>query len=509
MARSLRWLSGCVVVAVVSACITKGDTNITTPPLPEGGAGGQSAGNAGAAGSPSSGAGGGSGAAIGGSGASAKGGATSTSGGAGGSAGKQAAGTGGNAGTGAGTAGTSAQGGAGGASAGSGSGGSGGVAPGTCTFQPASQITSNSSSKRGLSVSTDGTTYFVAWLGQPGGTDKFQYLVSDGLGTAATPTTGAEAKPSGPKGAYVESVYSPTSQRFVALWMDHLGGDAYPRIQLVKPDGVADDATLATGLGSFISNDADGRHRLALSGTTFLVSYYFCAGGAGDCPNFASHPTFNNQPYMFLNDPTLVGSSPGLVYGIDPKFEAQRMDQTVPYADGESQTSGFLVLSLGTNGPRLAKITPPEKVKQPVDFEPIGMANINAETRIAWDGEALVAFSYGPGSGATQGQALRQERFTLLGTRTLEAKIDLPPVRPASIHVADATVSVLATDGAAIYFLQRMRTGEEILAPQIVGSGDTVAQAFLFRDASGFVAFWLAKKGGLEQVFSTRILCSP
>lgn len=503
MARTKAWFRVALLVVGVSACISKGDTNITTEPIPEGGAGGSSGG----AGSIGAGAGGTTSGTSGSAGTTSSAGTSGSAGAASGAAGGKGGttGKGGTGGTGGGEVGGGGQSGSGATN-----GGSAGAPAGSCAFQEASQLTVNASSKRGLSVSTDGTAHFVTWLGQPGGADKWQYFMSDGSGAPGVPITGDAVKPGGPNGAYIESIYSAKTQRFVALWMDHADSYAYPQVRRVKADGTQDDTATASGLGSFISNDAAGRHRLALANDTFLLSYYFCPMGGGDCSNLPANPTFHGQPYMFMGEQTLAGSSPGLVYGEVPKFEGQRIGQTVAFNDSESQTSGFLLFSDGSSGPRLTRVVLGEKPQGPVGFEPAGNgSNINAETRIAWDGEALVAFSYGAGSGLTGGQALRQERFTLLGKRTLEAKIDIKPVRTVSIHVADSVVSLLATDGSALYFLQRTQSGEEILAPQVVGSGTELTGAYLLRDAGGFVAFWMAKVSNIEQVFSTRIVCTP
>lgn len=487
--RALYRLAALVLLVPLGACISKGDTNITNNPT------GNPAGAGGAGGSAGQDASGSGGSGTGGTGTAGTG--TAGSGVAGGGG---IAGTSGQAGSG--------QAGSGQAGSTSGGGGNGGTETNSkCTLQPSSQVTDSETAKAGLSVSSDGTHYLAAWMGSPSAT-YVQYAMTDGNGAMGTIQTIVEAKPSGQETTYVDTVYSPTSQQFVTVWSDAFGSEVYPRVQFIKPDGGLDGDSTSVDLGAYINFASNGRHHIAVGKEQFLVSYYWCPGGGAGCPNLGGVAAFNNSPYVIMADPSKAISWDKSAAN-DQKLGFGLQLQTLAYTVADIPEDGFLIV-YNDGLWKLGKVSPTGTLLGMPPFEaPNGVSNINQESRFAWDGGGLLAFSYGSGSGSTQGNALRMEKYALTGARTMEKKITIGQVRPTSIDVDADTVSVIATDGSAIYFLQRKKDGTEVLAPEIVATGAGISQAYLLRDASGYVVFWLAKTNGFEQVFSARISCVP
>jgi hypothetical protein len=82
-------------------------------------------------------------------------------------------------------------------------------------------------------------------------------------------------------------------------------------------------------------------------------------------------------------------------------------------------------------------------------------------------------------------------------------------LEPFGADVRGDTVSLLAGNDAALYFVQSTSSGDVVLEPEVIATGDAIRSATLVADDQGFVAFYLAIVDGTDQVLAARIGCTP
>lgn len=375
-----------------------------------------------------------------------------------------------------------------------------------CERQTPVQLTSNASAKRGLSVASSGELHLASWQGMPANVVRVQYVLADEalvpvldtLGQVAGEVTGTDDTT-----GYVEATYSRHREEFMLGWVNLSGATAYARAAVIGSDGAVVDEL---DLGAFVTFTPGGRHRISWSKGNYFFGYYWCAGGGSGCPTTEVGSVRNAGSWLLIDDETRVLAqatdtgppSPGAHNGT-------QLLQAEPFDEEESGQEGFLGMYFaGTVG-----LTQYHFDGSYSGVVPLTGTTANTGSKFVWDGQKALVFSQSEGAGATAGRALRQERWDLVGNLQYEVKLTTQALDPFGAHFQGDTVSLLAGNDAALYFLQSTTSGDVVLEPEVIATGEAIRSATLVEDGQGFVAFYLASVDGTDQVMAARIDCTP
>ncbi len=362
------------------------------------------------------------------------------------------------------------------------------------SLKPGKKVTNTPSYKKRLTMVSDGSRFWAAWLGTPEQSKELQYA-RIGLDGNLIGEVGhlAQVVPNDEQPAIA---WNPVTQRLgVAYGIASIG-------RFLTLDSEGGPSTSFAELLGTSDNTRALDLRMGVVDGHYVVSTYghFNCGAGGN--------TRCDVGWYDVADDFTVTQPWGAV---PAAWDFVTLgDQLVGYSNYNDNWSAV------APGGKLYKARAGENNYVAVDIAP---PSADGVCRLDHDGEALVLVCqyYGAIGTLSDGGKVYYHRLAANGAAlSTEIIAGVNIAEPRDIAVApdglrandDAKIGIIMQEPAGnLVFAVRDIDGSAVVEPGFVATGATIANPHVFWDGDGFVLFWLEKSGDLEQLYRSDVSC--